>query len=224
MKILVVDDDRNIADVIGRGLAAYDHQVDLAHDGDQGERMASTGQYDLILLDLLMPFKSGITVCRELREKGIATPILIVTALDSPDERSRGLEAGANGYLTKPFHLDDLIEQIGRLTSAGAGGSDTLQIGDLVIDPVARIARRGEIEIALTQREFQLLHLLAVNAGRVVSRQAICERIWKMEFDPQSNIIESYVRFLQRKIDAHADRPALVHVVNGVGYRLSVDP
>jgi DNA-binding response OmpR family regulator len=171
-----------------------------------------------------MPFKSGITVCRELRAKGITTPIVIVTALDSAEDRSRGLEAGANGYLTKPFKLDDLLEQIARLTGPMAGMASAIQVADLEVDPIARIARRGGTEIPLTQREFQLLHLLAVNAGRVVSRQMICERIWKMEFDPQSNIIDSYVRFLQRKIDPRAEGAPMIHMVNGVGYRLSADP
>ena len=186
--------------------------------------MGLSGKYDLILLDLLMPFKSGITVCRELRAAGITAPIVIVTALDSPEERARGLAAGANAYLTKPFQLDDIIEQIGRLTADPETASPTIQVGDLEIDPIAGIARRGGVEIPLTQREFQLLHLLAVNAGYVVTRQAICERIWKMEFDPESTIIDSYVRFLQRKIDHNAGRPTLVHVVEGVGYRLSADP
>lgn len=224
MKILVVDDDPNIADVIRRGLAAYGHQIDLAYDGRQGETMGSSNQYDLILLDLLMPYKSGITVCRELREKGITTPIVIVTALDSAEDRARGLEAGANGYLTKPFQLDDLLEQIGRLSGDRPASSPAIQVADLEVDPISRIARRGGTEIPLTQREFQLLHLLAVNAGRVVSRQTICERIWKMEFDPQSNIIDSYVRFLQRKIDQRAEAIPLIHLINGVGYRLSADP
>lgn len=186
--------------------------------------MGASNQYDVILLDLLMPFKSGITVCRELREKGISTPVLIVTALDSADERARGFGAGANGYMTKPFQLDDLLEQLTRLTSGDTAGSLPLQVGDLLLDPVARTAHRGDSELALTQREFQLLHLLAQNAGRVVTRQTICERIWKMEFDPQSNIIDSYVRFLQRKIDSIPGSVPLVHTVDGVGYRLSVEP
>ncbi len=223
MRILVVEDDPNIADVIRRGLVAQHYSVDTASTGPEGEELALVNDYDLIILDILLPEKDGREVCATLREASLSTPILMLSALGSAEEVIAGLDAGADDYLTKPFHFGVLLARVRSLSRRQSEQkTSTLQVDDLVLDTARRRITRGDREITLTAKEFALLEYLMMNEGRVVSRQQISEHVWDMNFDPQSNIIDSFIRFLRQKIDKDFDHP-LIHTVRGVGYRFSAD-
>ncbi|MDB5033013.1 MAG: two component transcriptional regulator, winged helix family [Chlorobi bacterium] len=221
MRILVIEDDPNIGDVIRRGLETQHYSVDVATDGEEGEELALINQYDLIILDRMLPKMDGRTVCRNLRDADVAVPVLMLTAMDAIDDKISGLDAGADDYLTKPFHFGELLARVRSMIRRQTGQKKTeICVGDLALDTVTRSVTRAGRSISLTAKEFALLEYFVMNAGKVLTREAISEHVWDMNFDPQSNVIDSFIRFLRLKIDKDFDHP-LIHTLRGVGYRFS---
>jgi DNA-binding response OmpR family regulator len=223
MRFLVIEDNAKLADVIRKGLTEQAYGVDVAHSGQEGEDLAASKSYDGIILDLMLPDHDGVALCRNLRRHGIATPILMLTALSSTGDKVTGLEAGADDYLTKPFDLEELIARVRALLrrhQPAEGG--TLRFSELEMDLVSRrVTRRGQ-PINLTAKEFALLEYFMRNPNRVLSRSAIGERVWDMAFEEESNVIEVYVSRVRGKIDKGFDKP-LIHTIIGTGYVLSED-
>ncbi|GAA4508700.1 response regulator transcription factor [Hymenobacter ginsengisoli] len=226
MRILVVEDENRLAGFIQQGLVQAGHVADVAGTGPEGLERAATTPYDAILLDLMLPGQSGLDVLRNLREFGISTPVLIVSALTDSKHVVGGLEAGAVDYLRKPFAFDELLARlhiIGRKTAAPAG-AEALRLADLVLDPLGRAVTRAGKALSLTNREFAVLELLLRNAGRVVSKTRLAEKVWQVDYDMGSNVIEVHISQLRRKLDRDfAPAPALLETVIGQGYRLRTD-
>jgi DNA-binding response OmpR family regulator len=221
MRILVIEDDANIANAIKRGLIDQHYSVDTAGDGEEGLYLAQISDYDTIILDIMLPKLNGWEVCSELRRQGIGAPILMLTALDSIEDKIRGLDEGADDYLTKPFHFGELLARVRSLVRRQSDQrTSEIHVADLVIDTASRMVRRNNVQINLTAKEFALLEYFVMNRNKVLTRQMISEHVWDMNFDPQSNVIDSFVRFLRQKIDKDFSTP-LVHTVRGVGYRFS---
>jgi DNA-binding response OmpR family regulator len=221
MRILIVEDDVNIADVVRRGLVQQHYSVDVVHDGHKGEELAMVNDYDLIILDLMLPGKDGHAICRSLRREGIITPILMLTALGADADVIRGLDVGADDYLTKPFHFGVLLARVRSLSRrASSLKTAEIRLADLVLDTARRTVTRGGVAISLTPKEFALLEYFVMNKEKVLTREMIGEHVWDMSFDPQSNVIDSFVRFLRQKIDKDFEQ-TLIHTVRGVGYRFS---
>lgn len=224
MRILIVEDDENLVAVLRRGLLEQHYTVDTALDGNEGEGLALQHEYDLILLDRMLPGKDGISVIRDLRAKGVETPILMLTALGAAEDMISGLDAGADDYLPKPFHFGVLLARIRSLSRRGSDQKRAeMQVADLVLDTSRRSVRRGEKPINLSAKEFALLEYLMMNTGRVLTREMIGEHVWQMHFDHRSNVIDAFIRLLRRKVDHGFTRP-LIHTVRGVGYRFSEEP
>jgi heavy metal response regulator len=221
MRILVVEDEKKIADFVRRGLREEGHAVDVATDGEQGQFMATTEDYDLVVLDILLPKMDGLSLCRKLREEGETAPILMLTVKDSVADKVRGLDAGADDYLTKPFAFEEFLARVRALLRKRDGGRPTsLRVDDLEIDLVAHKVTRAGRPVPLTPKEFSLLEYLVRNAGTVVSRTMIAEHVWDINFDPFTNIIDVYVSYLRKKIDHGHDHP-LIRTVRGRGYELA---
>ncbi|HXH72758.1 MAG TPA: heavy metal response regulator transcription factor [Mariprofundaceae bacterium] len=221
MKILVVEDEERVAHFIQKGLKEEGHAVDMSYDGEDGEFLAEVNEYDLIILDLMLPKKSGITVCRELRDRGVATPILMLTARDSVEDKVRGLDAGADDYMAKPFAFEELLARVrALLRRRSESKTPTLKIADLELDPISRRVTRGGKPIRLTTKEYALLEYLLRNPRKVLSRTLIGEHVWDMNFDPESNVIDVYVSHLRSKVDKGFDI-ALIHTLRGQGYILT---
>lgn len=220
MKVLVVEDDRTVGQFVKRGLEEQLMQVDLVDEGNEALSRASQGPYDLIVLDLRLPGLSGVEVLRTLRDRGITTPVLVLTAQDVVDSKVQVLRLGADDYVTKPFAFEELlarVEALGRRPKAIA--SPVLQIADLTIDTGKRDVRRGKRPIELTPKEYLVLEYLARNRDRVLSRTLITEYAWGYHFDPGTNIVDVVINRLRKKLDAgHARK--LIHTVRGVGYVL----
>lgn len=222
MRILLVEDELKVNHFIKKGLEEQGFTIDSAYDGHTGIRMASAGRYEVILLDIVLPNYNGFEVCREIRKSDKSVPILMLTALGTQEDKIRGLDTGADDYLTKPFHFRELLARIralGRRKNLEAGLQGPLVIDDLEINFDTKEVRRGGSRIDLTLREFQLLELLAKNRGRVLSRARIAEKIWERSFDSGSNVIDVYVNYLRKKIDNGHERK-LLHTVIGMGYVL----
>jgi two-component system copper resistance phosphate regulon response regulator CusR len=220
MRILIVEDDINIADVLRRGLVEQHYSVDVANDGRAGYEMALVNEYDLVVLDIMLPGMNGREICRGLRAEGVLTPILMLTALGSAGDVITGLDAGADDYLTKPFDFGILLARVRSLTRRNSEMRTTeIRIADLLIDTARRTVARNETPIVLTAKEFALLEYFVMNKGRVLTRESIGEHVWDINFDPRSNVIESLVRFLRQKIDVDGQE-SLIQTVRGVGYRL----
>ena len=218
MNVLVVEDDRALADVIRRGLEEAGHDVVAVHDGRAGIRSALTGAFDAIVLDWMLPGQDGRSVCRELRRRGDRTPLLMLTARHALADKVAGLDAGADDYLTKPFEFDELLARL-RVFARRRDRTEVLRVGDLTIDHDRRIVARGDQAIELSAREFDLLALLADRAGMVVSRTQILDEVWDAEPDISSNAIDVHVANLRAKID----RPfglQTVRTVRGIGFEL----
>jgi two-component system copper resistance phosphate regulon response regulator CusR len=220
MRILVIEDDPRMADVIAKGLRENSYAVDVAHDGDAGLYQASINDYDVIILDVLLPKRDGFEVCHELRARGDMTPILILTARAAIDDRVTGFDAGADDYLTKPFSFRELLARIHALLRRDSQlRPDVLEIGDLVVDSISHRVRRADHEVQLTAKEYALLEYLARRAGQLVSRAEIAAHVWDDAFDPFSNTIEVYMNRLRKKIDGrHSTK--LLHTRRGEGYML----
>jgi heavy metal response regulator len=223
MRILVVEDDRKVASFIRKGLAEEGHAVDVAHDGETGLLMGLDRLHDVIVLDVMLPGKPGFQVVRELRQAKVGTPVLLLTARDAVEDKVQGLDAGADDYLTKPFAFAELLARVRALMRRGGPGqAPVLQVADLTLDPATRTVKRGRETIPLTNREFALLEYLVRNTGRVLGRTTIAEHVWDYSFDAGTNVIDVYVNYLRKKIDAGRE-PKLIHTVRGVGYVLSAE-
>jgi DNA-binding response OmpR family regulator len=221
MRLLLIEDDSRVARFIRKGLEAERYRVEVASDGPPGIEMGLTGSYDLILLDIMLPGTDGIEVCRQLREGGIQAPILMLTAKDAVEDRVRGLEVGADDYLTKPFAFEELVARIRALLRRPRelDLAPTLQVADLVLDKNTHEVRRAGQPIQLTPREFALLEYLMRRPDRVLSRTMIEEQVWGYQHDPLTNVVDVYVGHLRQKID-HGFKRQLIHTVRGVGYQL----
>jgi heavy metal response regulator len=220
MKILVVEDEKKVGAFIKKGLEEDSYSVELAYDGDKGEELAVAQNFDLIILDILMPKKDGLTVLKELRAKQISTPVLMITAKGSVDDKVKGLDSGADDYLVKPFAIAELLARVRSLLRRGlAEKSTSLVVGDLALDLVSHKARREHKLIELTAKEYTLLEYFMRNANRVLSRTIISEHIWNYNFDTGTNIIDVYINHLRNKIDGGFDKK-LIHTVRGVGYMM----
>jgi two-component system response regulator MprA len=217
-RILVIEDDPGIADFVRRGLLFNDYEVDVAHDGEEGLIAARDRPPDLVLLDLMIPKVDGVEVCRRIRSAG-DTPIIILTARDSVTDKIAGLDAGADDYVTKPFDFDELLARVRAALRRHEPADEVIRVGDLTIRPASREVARGDRQIELTSREFDLLLFLARNTGRVMDRNTILERVWGYSFDGESDTIKVYVRYLRRKLNANGETD-LIHAVRGVGYML----
>ena len=223
MRLLLIEDNPKMAGFIRQGFTEQGHAVDGAELGRDGEELGATKSYDLIILDIMLPDVDGVQVCRNLRRRGVKTPILMLTALSATGDKVAGLDAGADDYLTKPFEFAELVARVRALMRRGqAAESAQLRFGDLEMDLLARKITRSGKRIKLTTKEFALLEFFLRNPEKVLSRISIGEHVWDMNFDPESNVIDVYVSTLRRKLDV-AGAPPIIHTVIGAGYILSAD-
>jgi two-component system OmpR family response regulator len=224
MKVLVVEDDRETAAYLAKALGESGYTVDRAADGRDGLFLATSGAYDAIILDRMLPGMDGLAVLGALRAAGIRTPALILSALGSVDDRVKGLRAGSDDYLVKPFAFSELLARIEVMLRRGSAASATtrLRVGDLEMDLLTRTVKRGETVIDLLPREFQLLEYLMRNVGHVVTRTMLLENVWDYHFDPQTNVIDVHVSRLRQKIDKNFEKP-LLQTVRGAGYCLRAE-
>ena len=218
-RILVIEDDPETASQLVDFLGTRGYQTDLAHNGDDGLRLASSHSYAVMTIDRMLPGVDGLSIIRKLRESGNDTPALIVSALGEVDDRVRGLRGGGDDYLVKPFAFAELLARIEALArrSTTVAKETVLRVGDLELDLIARTANRAGQEIELLPREFQVLEYLVRNAGQVVPRAMLLQHVWNLNFDPTTNIIDVYVGRVRRKVDNHRSYP-LIHTVRGVGF------
>jgi DNA-binding response OmpR family regulator len=223
--VLVIEDAPEVLRVVSRTLEDAGYRVLTASDGDSGLTAVLDAQPDLVILDIGLPGRDGFQVLRDLRSRGITTPVLMLTGRGAIPDRVEGLDAGADDYLPKPFDYDELVARIRALLRRAQLRSQEqlIRVGDLTIDPLNRKVVRGGREVGLTQREYALLEYLARNAGRPLSREQISLQVWKQPFDPSTNIVDVYINYLRRKIDADGS-PSLVRTVRGVGYMLLAEP
>ncbi len=221
MRILLIEDEADAAQILAKGLRRQSYAVDIVGDGEAGLYEASVNDYDLIILDCMLPRKDGFAVCRELRAQGSAVPVLMLTARDDVADRIAGLDTGADDYLTKPFHFHELLARMRALLRRGkALRPEHIVIADLVVDTRAHVVKRQGRLIELTSREYALLEYLARRADEVVGRAEIAEHVWDLRFDPFSNLIEVYVQRLRRKLD-DGSAQKLIHTRRGEGYLLT---
>jgi len=220
MRLLVIEDNPKMAALIRKGLTEQGYAVDVAYSGQDGEFMAADEAYDAVVLDLMLPDQDGLLVCRNLRRRGVHKPILMLTALSTTQDKITGLDAGADDYLTKPFEFDELVARIRALLRRGqAREASTLKFEDIEMDLLKRTVTRAGKKVKLTAKEFALLEYFLRNPNRVLSRTAIGEHVWDMNFDSDSNVIDVYVSMLRRKLDKGFDQ-RLIHTVIGTGYML----
>jgi two-component system copper resistance phosphate regulon response regulator CusR len=218
MRILIAEDEAKVAEHIRRGLVEAGYAVDVAADGAEALWLAENHPYDAMVLDVMMPEKDGVQVVRQIRRKGLRAPVILLTARHELEDRVRGLDAGADDYLAKPFSMSELLARLRAvLRRQRADPVDRLRVGDLELDLLSRTAERGGVKIALTNREFALLELLMVSAPKPVSKTAIIEHVWDQHFDSGTNVVNVYVNYLRQKIDRPGRTP-LIHTVRGVGF------
>jgi two-component system copper resistance phosphate regulon response regulator CusR len=223
MRILLAEDDARLHDLLGRALRERAFAVDVVADGESALIEASINEYDAIVLDVMLPRRSGLEVCRELRRRGSKVPILMLTARDAVPDRVAGLDSGADDYVVKPFELEELLARLRALMRRGpAIQEERLTVGDLVVDTRAQQATRGGLPVALTTREYALLEYLARHAGRVVGRAELTEHVWDANHDPASNALEVYISRVRKKLEAFGGDP-LLHTRRGAGYLLAAD-
>ncbi len=222
MRVLVVEDERKIAGFLERGLSEEGHVVDVASDLGQARRALAEADYDLLVVDRMLPDGDGLSIIRETRRSGSSVPSICLTARDRVEERVEGLYGGADDYIVKPFAFDELLARIAAVQRR-SGAADVIEVGDLRIDVPARRVVRGDTEIRLTAQEFALLRYLAERSGRVLSRTRLLSGVWDTMHDPGTNIVDVYISYLRAKIDKGFDRP-LLHTVRGVGYVLEDRP
>jgi two-component system, OmpR family, copper resistance phosphate regulon response regulator CusR len=222
MKILIVEDEPKVAAFLKQGLEEQHYDVDVAFDGQMGVRLGINNNYDIMILDLILPYMNGLELCKKIREAGKQTPILILTALGTTTDKISGFDAGADDYLVKPFEFLELLARIKALIKRSTGisqSSNTLKVADLVLDLNKKCAIRGNKTIDLTAKEFGLLEYLMRNKGRVVSRAAIAEKVWDINFDTGTNVVDVYVNILRKKVDKDFENK-LIHTRIGMGYIL----
>ncbi len=220
MRVLVVEDERRLAGIIKRGLLEEGYSVDTVYDGEEAEFAAENTPYDLIVLDVMLPKKDGVSVCYELRRKKVNIPILMLTARDSIEDRVRGLDSGADDYQVKPFAFSELLARVRALLRRETlSKTNKLQVGELVMDTLTREVCRGQKNIDLTTKEYSILEYFMRHPNAVITRTMIEENVWNYEFDGVSNIIDVYLRRLRRKID-DGEEGSLIQTIRGAGYRL----
>jgi len=222
MRLLLVEDDNKVAAFIKKGLEEEYYTVDTAEDGNDGLLMAGGIKYDLIILDRMLPGITGLDLCSQLRAQGIKTPVLMLTAMDSVEDKVKGFESGADDYLTKPFSFSELLARIKALLRRTSDSTSEHVLDDLRVELLTRRVFRSEKEIILTPKEFALLEYLIRNKGRVLSRTQIIENIWGYDFDPLTNIVDVHIRSLREKIDKEHERK-LIRTVRGAGYVLKAE-
>jgi DNA-binding response OmpR family regulator len=223
MRVLVIEDETKVGSFIKRALEEESYAVDLCEDGAQGLDMALSGSYDLIMIDLMLPSLPGLEVLARLRKEKVQTPVMILTAQSKVDQRVKGLDAGADDYLTKPFAIDELLARVRALLRRGPVESPgILQIDDLMLNPATREVTRGGQRIDLTVKEYALLEYFMRHAGRVLTRPMISDHVWNQDFDTFTNVIDVYVNYLRNKIDRGRARK-LIHTIRGSGYMLKAD-
>lgn len=220
MRILLVEDEPQVVEFIKKGLTEKGYEAEVAYDGQMGERLASKGDFDLIILDVILPVINGYDLCKRIREKGLHVPVLMLTALGTTDDKVSGFDAGADDYLVKPFEFAELLARIKALTKRSSGliqTSKVIKIADLALDLNKRSATRGDKRIDLTGKEFELLEFLMNNKGRVLSRVEIAEKVWDITFDTGTNVVDVYISILRKKIDRDFEQK-LIHTRIGLGY------
>lgn len=218
MRILIIEDEKKVADFIRKGLEEQSYVVDTAVNGVEGENLAGYNEYDVIVLDVLLPKQDGWATCKNIRLNGVKTPILMLTSLGETEDKVKGLDLGADDYLTKPFAFDEFLARIRALIRRGGGGEATLlKLADLELELLERKITRAGKEIQLTQKEFALLEYLLRNKKKVMTRTQISEHVWGIDFDTGSNVVDSYIKMLRKKIDKDFS-PQLIHTIVGVGY------
>ncbi|PYP87401.1 MAG: DNA-binding response regulator [Blastocatellia bacterium AA13] len=223
MRVLLLEDEPRVAHFIARGLREQSYAVDIAGDGEDALYHSSINEYDLFILDVMVPQKDGFQVCREMRAQGIRQPILMLTARDAIDDRVLGLDCGADDYIGKPFDFKELLARMrALLRRANEVRPEVLRVADLTVNTADHTVSRGNRHISLTAKEYSLLEFFTLRAGKLVGRALIAEHVWDENFDPFSNVIDVYVRRLRKKIDDGFDRP-LIHTRRGEGYILSAD-
>jgi two-component system copper resistance phosphate regulon response regulator CusR len=224
MRILLAEDDARLHDLLARALRERAFAVDVVTDGDAALIEAAVNEYDAIVLDVMLPRRSGMDVCRELRRRGRRTPILMLTARDTLADRVAGLDSGADDYVVKPFELDELLARLRAIMRRGPAIQDErIQVADLVVDTRSQQVTRNGLPLGLTTREYTLLEYLARHSGRVVGRAELTEHVWDANHDPASNALEVYVGRVRKKLEQHGQQP-LLHTRRGAGYLLSADP
>jgi DNA-binding response OmpR family regulator len=222
MRVLIIEDNPKMATAIQRGLTAHGYAADACHTGYEGEELAAIEPYDMVILDVMLPDRDGVDVCRNLRRRDIKKPVLILTALSGMHDKVAGLDAGADDYLTKPFEFEELLARVRALLRRGEESEGrTLRCEDLELDLYTRTADRAGEAYELSNKEFGLLEYLMRNPNRVLSRTQIAEKVWDMNFEPGSNVIDVYISSLRKKIDRGFERE-LIHTIKGAGYRFGV--
>lgn len=220
MRILIIEDEKKVADFIKRGLKEEGYSVDVAFDGEEGHFQASSSEYDAIILDLMLPKIDGISLCKKLRVDKISVPVLMLTAKDSVKDKVTGLDSGANDYLTKPFSFEELLARIRALLRKSETATPTkIQISDLILDLLTHKVTRTGKEIILTNKEYALLEYLMRNPGSIVTRTMISEHVWDINFDTFTNVIDVYINYLRNKIDK-GHKKKLIHTIRGRGYMI----
>jgi len=224
VRILVVEDEEKVASFIRKGLEEEHYAVDVALDGEEGLSMAQLNPYDLLILDLMLPSLDGYRILQRLRSEGVDTAVLVLTARDGVGDKVRGLDLGADDYLTKPFAFAELLARVRALMRRGKPQrSPILKVADLIIDPASRRVTRGGTPIELTAKEYSLLEYLMRHSGQVLTRTMISEHVWDQTFDSYTNVIDVYVNYLRKKVDQGFE-PKLIHTIRGVGYSLREEP
>jgi len=220
VKVLVIEDDKKIASLIRKGLQAQGFVVDVCLGGDEGYALATSRPYDALVLDIMLPGRDGLSILRNLRERKIPLPVLLLTARSELNERLEGLNLGADDYLTKPFFIEELIARLHAVTRRASGATQSiLSVADLTMNLLTREVKRAGAPISLTPREFSLLEHLLRSPGRVLTRVEICERVWDYNFDPGTNLVEVYIQRLRKKVDGNAP-VKLIETIREVGYRI----
>lgn len=223
MKLLIVEDETRMADLLRKGLTEEGHRVTCACDGAEGWALAKAYEFDVIILDIMMPKLSGYELARRLRAEKVRTPILMLTAKDSIPDMVRGLDLGADDYMTKPFSFDELVARLRAVKRRALAAQDIhLRVADLVLDPASREVLRGEQRVSLTRTEYSLLERLMYRSGKVVSRRSLIESVWGFDRDIEENTLDAFMHLLRNKIDAPG-RQKLIHTVRGVGYMIRSD-
>ncbi len=222
--MLVIEDEKKIASFVRKGLEAEGFVVEVAHHGDEGYALATSRPYDALVLDIMLPGRDGLSILRNLRERKVPLPVILLTARSELNERLEGLNIGADDYLTKPFYIEELIARVRAVTRRAAGATQgILTAGDLSMNLLTREVKRAGAAIELTPREFTLLEHLMRSPGRILTRAQICEQVWDYDFDPGTNLVDVYIQRLRKKVDAEAP-VKLIETIRGAGYRLRPPP